>query len=203
MGKNLFDKAAAKKAPAKAKKDDKERIVIAGKDFDTNLTTMADLTKKIKNLEAELELSKAVVKQVGIQEYIKLYEKLKRNPGSFNIVSESGSNVMVLASDRYIKCDETRAAELTEKYGEGIVKENTVFAFNTDLLNKYGEVISDLIGNCTEIADEDKDNLIVATTDFEVAKGTIDSAMVLTKDSVEDFIEDIKPVFALKNPQTK
>ena len=203
MGKNLFDKAAAKKAPAKAKKDDKERIVIAGKDFDTNLVTLAKLTKEIKNLETELEIAKAVVKQNGIQEYIKLYEKLKRNPGSYNLVSESGASAMILSMDKYIKCDENRAAELTEKYGEGIVKENTVFAFNTDLLNKYGEVISSLIENCTEIADEDKDNLIVATTDFEVAKGSIDSAMVTGKGKVEDFIDDIKPIFAIKNPQTK
>lgn len=195
---NLFDKAK-KSAPAtKAKKEEKTKVVVAGKEFDSNLVTFTKLDKEIKEKTAEMNIAKESVKNVGKSEWIKLYETLKRNPESFNLVSESGASVMMLASDKYLKADETRVSELTEKYGEGIVKENTVFSFNPDLLQKYGDVISKLIESCTEISDEDKENLIVAETAYEVAKGSIDGAITTGKGKVEEYIDDIKPIFSLK-----
>lgn len=203
MAKNLFDKAK-KSAPAtKAKKDEKTKVIVAGQEFDTNLITFAKLDKEIKEKTAEMNIAKETVKNVCKEEWIKLYESMKRNPESFNVVSESGSSVMFLPTDKYIKVDEARVSELTEKYGEGIVKENSIFSFNTDLLNKYGDVISKLIENCTEISDEDKENLIVAETSYEISKGSIEAAFTTGKGKVEEFLDDIKPVVALKNPQVK
>jgi len=198
---NLF---AKKKATAKAttpKKDDKTIVVVPGEDFATQLARFNELKASVANLTAELKGLEGDIKGEGVERFIELYETGKRNPGSFKLASNKGDKVMVIAMDRYLKVDEERATELIEEFGEDIVTENTTFAFNNTLLDKYQEQISEMIMTAEFMSDVEKDNLIVATNTFAVKKGAINEAMTLGKGEVGNFLGSIQPVLQLK--QTK
>jgi len=198
---NLF---AKKKATAKAttlKKDDKTVVIVPGKDFATQLGRFNELKASVANLTAELKGLEGDIKTEGVNKYIELYEKGKRNPGSFKLASDKGDKVMVIAMDRYLKVDEERAAELVEDFGEEIVAENTTFAFNGNLLEKYQEQISEMIMGAEFMSENEKEDLIVATNTFAVKKGAINEAMTLGKGEIADFLGSIMPVMQLK--QTK
>ena len=65
------------------------------------------------------------------------------------------------------------------------------------MIEKYGEILSNLIEGCDEISDEDKGKIIKAVTAFSVAKGTID--VMKNYGQVSEVMEQVKPVIALKN----
>lgn len=198
---SIFDKAKKNTTPTTAKKDDKVVVNIPGKDFDAKLARFNALKKEMANLEAEMSGLEGDIKGTGAEQFIKLYADSQRNPGSFKLASDSGEKIMIIAMDRYLKIDEEKANALRASYGDRIVTETTTFAFEPNLLNKYGEQISELIEKATFMSQEEKDSLIVASTKLEVAKGAIDEAMTLGKGDVETFLSDIQPVMQAK--QTK
>ena len=201
MAANLFAKKTAK---APAKKNDKLNVNVSGKEFAEKLDKFATLKAQIENLESELVMSQEFVKATSIAEFAKLVETKKNNPGSFTLTSDNGGTVMFLPTKRYIKIDEAAAENLKETYGESIVEETTKYSFNTDVLMRNMDVISDLIQNSTEISDDDKENLIEGITTFTIEKDTLDKVYVLaneSKNSVSEVLEDIQPVYQLKTPK--
>lgn len=196
---NVF--AKAKKTPTTAaKKDDKPVVVIEGKEFSKNLARFNEL-KRLKAIQdAEMKTLEGDLKGEGVEAFVDLYDKNKRNPGSFKLKSEAGDKIMVIAMDRYIKVDEDRVDELNEMYPD-IVDENTVFSFNGDLLNEFQEQISDMIMNADFLSEDQKGSLIVANTTYAIKKGAINEAMTLGKGEVVDYLGEIQPVMQLK--QTK
>jgi len=200
-GKNLFEKAKKEQKP-KAKKDDKIIVNIPGDEFSEKLKKFATLKAQIDELEAEMTMSKEFVKSIGVEEFAKLVESKKLNVGSFILASKNGGSVMVLPTKKYITIDEAAAENLTETYGEGIVDENTTYGFNTDVLMRNMDAISELIQNSETISQEDKDNLIEATTKYAVNKDALDKVYNLAKESGKsalDVITDLQPVIQMKN----
>lgn len=201
MAANLFAKKTAK---APAKKNDKLNVNVSGKEFAEKLDKFATLKAQIENLESELAMSQEFVKATSIAEFAKLVETKKNNPGSFTLTSDNGGTVMFLPTKRYIKIDEAAAENLKETYGESIVEETTKYSFNTEVLMKNMDVISELIQNSTEISEDDKENLIEGITTFTIEKDTLDKVYVLaneSKNSVSEVLEDIQPVYQLKTPK--
>lgn len=200
---NLFAKAKEKGAAKAEKKNDKMNITVKGAEFDQNLTKMAQLEAQIGQLTAELEMAKGIVKEIGIKTFNDVYAKTGGYPGSFILCSDSQSSIMFVPMDKYIKCDENRFNELKDAYGDDVVTEKTEFVLNADLIDKYGEVLSDLIEHCPDIADDDKGELIQAKVAYSVSKGSIEKAFTWGKGKVVDFIRDIQPIFAMKNAKVR
>jgi len=200
---NLFAKAKSKAAGKAEKKNDKLNILVKGEEFDTNLTKIAHLESQIDQLTAELEMSKGFVKDVGISTFLETYKSTGGYPGSFILSSESDSSIMFVPMDKYIKCDDARFNELQETYGEDVVTEKTDFVINPALLEKYGEVLSDLIQGSPDIDEKDKDDLFQAKTTYSVTKGAIEKAFTWGAGKVEDFIRDIQPIFAMKGAKAR
>jgi hypothetical protein len=96
--------------------------------------------------------------------------------------------------DKYTAVDEEKAAIL--KDFDGLLGENVVYKFNTELVEKYGSVLSELILNCPDIADEDKGNLISGERTYSVSKGSIDRLLQFA--NPEQVLELINPICALK-----
>lgn len=199
---NLFAKAK-EKAPKSDKKNDKLIVSVKGKEFDDMLSKIPDLESRIDQLTAELEVARGIVKEVGMNTFNDVYVKTGGYPGSFILASESEASIMFVPTDRYIKCDENRFNDLKDIYGDDVVTEKTEFVMNPALLEKYGEILSDLIQNCDEIAEDDKSELFQAKVNYSVSKGAIEKAFTWGKGKVAEFIRDIQPVFSMKLAKLK
>ncbi|MEN6291013.1 MAG: hypothetical protein ABFD07_03210 [Methanobacterium sp.] len=202
---SLFAKAK-KQAPAKtAKKDDKIRIRIQDTDqavdvFD-KIQKLSVLQDNMKRDKAKADMISDELRDLGKEKWAELYEDMGRNPGSVMVESvndlDDTAQFMFVPTDKYITINEERAEELREAYGDAIVEEKTVFSFDNDMIEKYGEIISRLIEECAEISERDKEKIIKATNSYSVAKGTID--MFTKYGQVADMMEVTRPVVALKN----
>lgn len=200
---NLFSKAKKDgAAKPKAKKDDKIIVNIKGKEFAEKLEKFANLKAKMDELKADLAMSQEFVKTIGVEEFAKLVDTKKVNVGSFVLASETGGTVMILPTKKYITIDEAAAENLIEVYGEGIVEEETKYGFNTEILMKNMDAISELIQNSETITQEDKDALIEATSTYSVNKDALDKVYTFaqeTKKTALEVISDLQPVVMMKN----
>jgi hypothetical protein len=199
---SLFDKAK-KSAPVKktSAKDKKVRLTVEDPTFFEKVEKLEELQETLKSAKAKADLISDELKDIAKELWADEYEKTKKNPESVMIVQEnengSTSQFMFVPTDKYITINEERAEELKEAYGEDIVEEKTTFAFDNDMIEKYGEVLSMLIENCGEIKESDKEKIIKAVTTYSVAKGTIDKFKQYG--DVNEMIETVKPVVAIKN----
>lgn len=199
---NLFSKAK-KSAPAKktTAKDKKVRIVVEDPDFFEKVEKLEELQGTLKTAKAKADLISDELKDLAKDKWADLYEETNKNPESVMIVqdSETGDTAqfMFVPTDKYITINEDRAEELKDTYGDDIVEEKTTFSFDETMIEKYGEVLSELIENSDEIEDKDKEKIIKATTTYSVAKGTINKFKEYGE--VIEMMETVKPVVAIKN----
>ena len=202
MATNLFSKAK-KAAPAKkvSAKDKKVRIVVEDPDFFEKVEKLEELQGTLKSAKAKADIISDELKDLAKDKWADLYEETNRNPESVMIVqdNEDGNTAqfMFVPTDKYITINEDRAEELKDTYGEDIVEEKTTFSFDETMIEKYGEVLSELIENSDEIEDKDKEKIIKATTAYSVAKGTISKFKEYGE--VVEMMETVKPVIAIKN----
>ena len=198
---NLFAKAK-KAAPAKttAAKDKKVRLQVTDPTFFSKVEKLEQLNDRMKSDKAQADMISDEIKDLAKSEWLDYYTQTGKNPESVMIAQEVAgdtASVMFIPTDKYITVTEARAEELRETYGEEIVEEDTTFAFDSAMIEKYGEVLSMLIENCADITDADKEKIIKATTKYSVAKGTIDK--LNQYGDVTEVMEAVKPVVALKN----
>lgn len=207
---SLFDKAK-KKEPVKKKKSGVEKVRVKPSNIEQEelfdiLSEMSELQKKEKSIKAKYAMLSNEVKELGKEEFTKLFEKTGKYPGSFmleSVVGDKTAQVMFMPTDRYIKIDENGSNELKETFGDDIVTVTTDFGFNAEMLEKYGDEISEAIMN-SDIPDEDKGKIIVATTTYTVAKGSIEKMKEFSEKSetsIEVVLEKIKPVMSIKGAE--
>jgi len=199
---SLFTKAKKSETPKKTSaKDKKVRLVVEDSNFFSKVQTLEELQETMKSAKAKADLISDELKDIAKDLWADEYEKTKKNPESVMIVQESESGdtaqFMYVPTDKYISINEERAEELKEAYGEEIVEEKTTFSFDSEMVEKYGEVLSMLIENCDEIKESDREKIIKAVTTYSVAKGTIDKFKQYG--DVTEMIETVKPVVAIKN----
>lgn len=220
---NVFSKAKSNKTTTKKKVTDKVAVIPKFEDsvdmssekqmvdFHNKLARFAEIKGEMDKLKSELSGSESFIKDLGKEEFIKLFEKTGKRESSFNLTSEQGGNVMVIVQDKYITIDEERAEYLNETYGEydedenlidTFVEENSEFKFNMAVLERNQEVIGNLIGNCEDISKEDKENLIECVTKYSIKKGTIEKLYKISNDrdiDIETLFNEIQPVIQLKS----
>jgi hypothetical protein len=197
---NLFSKAKKAAPVTKAAKDKKIRLQVTDPTFFSKVEKLEQLNDTLKSAKAQADMISDEIKDLAKSEWVDYYSQTGKNPESVMIVQEVAGDtaqVMFIPTDKYITVTEARAEELRETYGEEIVEEDTTFAFDSAMIEKYGEVLSMLIENCPDITDADKEKIIKATTKYSVAKGTIDK--LNQYGDVQEVMEAVKPVVALKN----
>ena len=198
---SLFDKAKKTSAvKTTAAKDKKVRLQVTDPNFFSKVEKLEQLNDTLKSAKAQADMISDEIKDLAKSEWVDYYSQTGKNPESVMIVQEVAGDtaqVMFIPTDKYITVTEARAEELRETYGEEIVEEDTTFAFDSAMIEKYGEVLSMLIENCSDITDADKEKIIKATTKYSVAKGTIDK--LNQYGDVQEVMEAVRPVVALKN----
>ena len=187
---NLF--ATATKVKETTKKTDKK--VIKSPLLGNKVKRYAELKQLIDNATGELKMIEGDIKMVGKDLFMQEYKQQKSTPDNFKIQDDTGNSCMFICMDKYTIVDEAKAGILANF--EGLLAENMVYKFNAELVEKYGQVLSELILNCPDIDDMDKGNLISGEKTFSVAKGSIDRLMQY--DSPEQVFELINPIVALK-----
>jgi len=199
MATNLFN--AAKNASKKRKANNKPTVVIP--ELEKTIAEMQKLDIEIAELVAKRDQVYSTIAEASRLEMINMYNKDKKFPGTI-VISGGKSAVQFITADRYKGIDEDRYTELVKRYGKEVAEENTVFFFNTAVLTKYMEHISDLISSSEKLSQEDKDNLLLSETSYNVAKGTIKNVFALKKvKDVTEVVDDIQPVFSIKSIQVE
>lgn len=200
METNLFNNKS--NSNLKSKKDEKFHITIDDPSFFDKVEELEQLNYQMKSAKSKADVISSEIKDLGKSEWAKLYTDSGKNPGSLileNIKGEDMAQVMFIPSDKYITISENRADELRDTYGEEIIEEETTFSFDDKMVEKYGEIIFDLIMNSSEIDESDKEKIIKVTTKFNVAKGTIDK--FADYGDIEEVMESVRPVVSLKNAE--
>jgi hypothetical protein len=198
--KNLFSKAKSTAPKTSAKKDEKVRINLNDSDFFNKVSILESIQDRMKSDKAQADMLADEIKDLSKEEWVRLYEKTGKNPGSIfveSIQDDQTAQVMFVPSDKYITLNPDRAEVLIEKYGQDIVEEKTTFSFDNDMIEKYGEILSNLIMNSRDISEGDKERIIKATSTYSVAKGTIDKMKFYGP--INEIMDEVKPVIALKN----
>jgi hypothetical protein len=200
---NLFAKAkkeAVTKGPAK--EDKKVRISVEDPTIFRKIQDLEILNDRMKSDKAKADMISDEVREAAKDGWATLYQKTGKNPGSVMLEAKEGldtAQVMFIPQDKYITITPEKAEILRDEYGDEIVEEATTFSFDETMIEKYGEILSNLISESSEIADADKDRIIKAVTKFSIAKGTIDSLKTYGK--VNEVMEAVRPVVMLKGPE--
>ncbi len=187
---NLF--AATTTKTAAPKKADKK--VLSAHELGDKVKRFADLKNQIDALTGELKMIEGDIKGKGRELFVQEYKRERRTPENFKIQDQTGSSCLFIVMDKYTAVDDEKAAIL--KDFDGLLGENVVYKFNTELVEKYGSILSELILNCPDIADEDKGNLISGERTYSVNKGSIDRLLQFA--NPEQVLELINPICALK-----
>lgn len=181
------------------KKETKPVAKVKGEDFAEKLAKFNSVKEEIKNLTAEQKSIEGDIKSTCLEEYVKLYTNMKRNPESIKVESEKGDKVMFMVVKKYTGAvDEERATELREKYGEDFVEEKSEVVFNNDLLNKYSEKLEALIMSADFLTEEEKEELFVNKVTYNIKSDAINEAFTAGNGDVDGLISDINPVLMLK-----
>jgi len=194
---NLFDKA---KKTASKKVTEKHEVVELPK-LEKTISEMVKLNAQIAELEARKEILDTEMREAGKESMVALYNNKKSFPGTLKIKAGK-TNFQFITSDRYKKIDEERFNELAKTYGQNIVEEETVFSFNTAILMKHMDHISDLLMGSKKLSQEDKDNLLSSETSYSVKKGALKELFEFKGvKTVDAIIDDIQPIFSIKSVQ--
>jgi hypothetical protein len=183
------------------KKDLHPVAVVKGADFAEKLAKFNKVKNDIKDLTAEQKSVEGEIKATALDEYKKMYTKLKRNPESIKVESENGDKVMFIVVKKYTGAmDEDRATELREKYGETFVEEKSELIMNDELYRKYAEKIEELIlGEANDfMTDAEKEELFTNRVTYNIKSDAINEAFTVGNGDVEGLIGDINPVLMLK-----
>ena len=202
----LFAKAKEQAEPKKGKSsDEKVRVNIesygeTGEIFD-KISELQELQKQIKIKQTKADIISDEIKTIGRDEWSKLFDKKKENPGSIMLECVDGlstAQCMFVPTDKFPgKIDETRCKDLQAKFGDEIVEEKTTYKFNPLMLEKYADIISDLISNSPDITERDKEDIIEAEVVYSVKKGTLDRLNRFGE--VAQVIEVLNPTVMLRD----
>lgn len=158
-----------------------------------------NLKNSIKSMENNLKSLYNEISELGRTEWLEIYSSLESNPG--NLIMESKKDdewvrVNFIPQDRYLKINEQKAQDLSEKYGNDIIEENISYVIPVDIYTKYKEIIKEIILNSDKIDEEDKINFVKKDVVFNIKRGSINN---LTKfGDLKQVINDINPIFSLK-----
>ena len=165
------------------------------------ISKLYDITKKLRKNKKEEDKLKRNLKEISLNEYLEEFKSNNENPSTI-IIEAYNNNMkaefMYTVADKYIKIkNEEEADELIEKYGKDVIIKDRKYLFNPEMLDKYSEIISNMIMESSEIDETDKGNLFVAEETYKVKEGSINKLMDIRESAfkeVNEIFEDLKPI---------
>ena len=188
--KSLFDMAKKTDTP-KSKSKVKPEVRVVG--IESEIARYDDLKEIINNAKAEQEIIGGKLKQIGKEQFLEIYEEKGNKPENFNL-ADGDEEILFIVMDKYKKVEPEKQAIL-EQY-DGLLEVVTTYSFNPEVLDRVGEVVSNLILESKDLSDDDKNKLIIKDTIVGIKKGTIDRLM--DYEDPEQIFDLIEPILALK-----
>ena len=194
---NLFKKA---KAESTVSEKDSKTVIVNDPSFHENVKRIVEINAELSTLGAEASNLMGQVKEIATGKFIELFKSKGTYPGSFKIKTDGiePGEFTFIPTDSYKKITEERYNELSGIYGTELVEEKTTYTMDSELVEMYGETISDLIETCKAIPDDVKKRLISASSAWKIKKGTITKLNERTE-PMEQLLTDIAPTFQIKN----
>lgn len=186
-----------------ASKSDKE-IKITDQELFEKIEKLQKVQGEVKQSTSEEKSLKEDLKKVGNEKFLEKYKEKAGNPGSITLEVESDlgeiAEFTYTPSDRYKTIKSEKEADLIEEnIGGGVVSREIKYSFDPKLLEKYKEILSDMIYNSEEIEDSDKSKLIVAEEKYRVKPGLINE--MNQYEDLTELMNTVKPVVSIKNPR--
>lgn len=194
MAVNIFTAAQKKVKVPKAKE---EKISVSVPALKEDIENFIQYKEEMDFLKTKIQDLESKIHETGKKEFAKLFKANHKNPDSFYLAADEDTRLMYLPTDKYHSIDDEQKNFLEKKYGKDVIEEKTAFTFDPDMLQKYGDAISNLIMKSKDISNEDKTKLITATVSYSVKKGTIDRFDEF-KTGIKEAIEDFSPVMQIK-----
>jgi len=169
----------------------RQGVVIEG--IESDISRYDELKAIMKNAKAESDLIGGRIKEVGFQKWLELYEQNRTNPNSIDLI-DGDENIMLQVKDSYKKVEPEKRAILQENYPD-LLETTIVYTIDTTLLDKYGEVLTNLINNSKDIEEKDKDKLVKGESTTTIKSGSVDK--LLNYPNPEEVFTLIEPVMAL------
>ena len=190
---NLFA-TGTKVKEAATKKTDKQ--IFKAPDLSNQCQEFLELKNKVEADTAKMKMLEGEIKTAGKDLYLKQYTKNKLKPESFKIQDATGAACLFMVMDKYTVVDEAKVEAFKALEYDDLLSSKVVYTINAEMVEKYGEILSSLIINSKEIADEDKGQLIAGELTYSVAKGSIERLMQF--EAPERVFDLINPIVALK-----
>ena len=197
----LFSKAS-KTTKSTAAKPDKDNVKVTDKELSAAINNFVKYKKDIDTLTSQLKAADSIIKAAGEEMFISHMNVTGKRKESF-ILSNDTNSVLYIIQDSYVKAnlDEERIGYLKDTYGEDIIDVKSKYVFDSDMVEKYGELISKAIEKIKGIPDADKAQIIKVEESPSIRKGTIEKLRdiaVAAKTSVLALFKDIQPTQQLK-----
>jgi hypothetical protein len=177
-------------ASAKDRRQKKRREVLT--DLQTELAEFVGLDKQIKQLERRKKVLHDCILSAAKDRFLEVYRDEDRSPGSFEV----GEGVLVVPMDRFRKLSKDDAVDMQKKYYEDIIVETIEYSFNTDMIAKHSDAVSDAIMSSGDIEEDDKLKIIIATTSHQVRKGSLST--IPSEHRTIEFLQDVGAIWCLK-----
>lgn len=189
---NLFAKGTKVKETGTSKTKAKKIVIVP--ELKDAVRSWNSIKQEIDRWKSQLAMVEGDIKLMGRVQFLSQYEQLKLRPESFRLQDETGSQCLFVVMDKYTVVDENKAEVLSQF--DGVVEEVVEYKVDPEMVEKYGQLLSDFINDSPDIADEDREKIIAGEKVFRVKKGTIDR--LLQYDNPEQIFELINPIVALK-----
>jgi hypothetical protein len=189
--KGIFKLAKVTEKTTPKAKEKRQGVAIEG--IESDISRYEELKAIMKNAKAESDLIGGRIKEVGFQKWLELYEQNRTNPNSIDLI-DGDENIMLQVKDSYKKVEPEKRAILQENYPD-LLETTIVYTIDTTLLDKYGEVLTNLINNSKDIEEKDKDKLVKGESTTTIKSGSVDK--LLNYPNPEEVFTLIEPVMAL------
>jgi hypothetical protein len=189
--KGIFKLAKITEKTTSKGKEKRQGVAIEG--IESDISRYDELKAIMKNAKAESDLIGGRIKEVGFQKWLELYEQNGTNPNSIDLI-DGDENIMLQVKDSYKKVEPEKRAILQENYPD-LLETTIVYTMDTTLLDKYGEVLTNLINNSKDIEEKDKEKLVKGESTTTIKSGSVDK--LLNYPNPEEVFTLIEPVMAL------
>lgn len=207
-GNALLSLAAKTTKPKTAKKNNKEIIIVDDKAVSAAIDSLVKNKEINDTSKAAMDVAHGIIKPFASKIWTGDVQKTTKFKESFILSSKNSNSVLFTVTDAYksTNLDPLRIKYLQENYGENIITVENKFVINSELIDKYGQLLVDFIKNSKKIDEADKTELIQLEQKYSITKGTVNELhkiSVEAKTTVEAVFNDIEPTCALKIRGTK